>query len=100
MAWAGNNQERALYLYGLNTAISESLYTPLQMLEVTMRNRFHMILSESLGDEWFERPEFFANRRQIDQLEKAKEKIRKAGKPLSVGRIVAELTLGFWTALV
>lgn len=98
--WAGKDREKALYLYGLNTSLSESLYTPLQMLEVTMRNRFHTVLTETHGENWFELPGFLANARQNDQLQKARKEIEDSKKPYTAGRIVAELTFGFWTALV
>lgn len=39
--WAAGDGMRAIELYTLNTRISESLYTPLQMLEVALRNRIH-----------------------------------------------------------
>jgi len=89
-----------LYLYGLNTALSESLYTPLQMLEVTMRNRFHGVLSEAICENWFDEPGFLAAPRQPDQLAKAKDELAEDGKDLAPGRIVAALTFGFWTAML
>ncbi len=53
LEWAGGDRDRALSLYGLNTSLSESLYTPLQMLEVTLRNRINSVLIEAKGDNWF-----------------------------------------------
>jgi hypothetical protein len=44
-AWAAGDKQRAITLYTLNTQLSESLYTPLQMLEVALRNRIHAVLS-------------------------------------------------------
>lgn len=52
LAWAGGDHLRAVALYTLNTALSESLYTPLQMLEVVLRNRIHKVLSAALNDQW------------------------------------------------
>lgn len=100
LAWAGEDKERALYLYGLNTAISESLYTPLQTLEVTMRNRFHTVLSNAIDESWFDRPGLLAMPRQLDQLARAKTDLIEDNKDPTSGRIVAALTFGFWTAMV
>ncbi|PZM50167.1 hypothetical protein DOL99_00240, partial [Salmonella enterica subsp. enterica serovar Derby] len=45
MDWAKDDRTRAIELYTLNTLISESLYTPLQMLEVALRNRIHVVMT-------------------------------------------------------
>ncbi len=39
VTWARGDRTRALGLYALNMRLSESLYTPMQMLEVALRNR-------------------------------------------------------------
>lgn len=100
IAWAAGDKERALYLYSLNTALSEALYTPLQMLEVTIRNRFHTVLTEAMHENWFDEPGFLVASRQPDQLTKAKEDLQEDGKDPTPGRIVAALTFGFWSAMV
>lgn len=100
VGWAEGDTTRALELYALNTAMSEALYTPLQMLEVTMRNRFHAALSATHGSAWFDQPGFLQVAHQVEQLEKAKEQLAEEGKQLEPGRIVAALTFGFWTALL
>ncbi|WP_245906644.1 Abi family protein [Teichococcus aestuarii] len=87
-------------LYALNTALSEALYTPLQMLEVALRNRFHTTLSAAYGLFWFDAPDFLKVGHQVEQVQKAKELLTEQGKPLEPGRIVAALTFGFWTALL
>ncbi|MGM0422870.1 MAG: Abi family protein [Pseudomonadota bacterium] len=99
-AWADNDKQKALYLYGLNTALSEALYTPLQMLEVTMRNRFHSALKEAINEYWFDKPALITNPHQREQLNQARQKLRQMKKETSSGRIIAELTFGFWTAFV
>ena len=49
VAWAGGDRQRALDLYTLNTQLSEALYTPLQVLELALRNRVHAVLSAAHG---------------------------------------------------
>lgn len=51
--WAAGDRARAIELYTLNTKISESLYTPLQMLEVALRNRIHAVMTETRHVGWF-----------------------------------------------
>lgn len=48
--WADGDRARALDLYTLNTRLSEALYTPLQILEVVLRNRIHTVMSEARHD--------------------------------------------------
>lgn len=56
--WAEENRDRALALCALNTQVSESLYTPLQMLEVSLRNRIYSALSDAKHESWFEEDGF------------------------------------------
>lgn len=102
LAWAGGDRLRAVELYTLNCQLSESLYTPLHMLEVVLRNRIHRIASTAIGEKlatpWFDRPEFLRGSRQAAQIAKAKEELAEGGKALEPGRIVAALTFGYWTA--
>lgn len=100
LEWAGSDRERARRLYTLNTQISEALYTPLQMLEVVLRNRIHAIMSAAQGERWFEKDGLLAVENQRQQLAKAMEDIRKESKPPTAGRIVAALSFSFWTAML
>lgn len=54
MASCRADRGEALALYAHNTFVSSSLYLPLQVLEVTLRNRFHHALSGRYGDWWFD----------------------------------------------
>jgi hypothetical protein len=94
----GGDIEQAIHLYEQNTLLSESLYGLLQSLEVTLRNAIHSQLAAGCGQAtWYEvlplEPE------QRTMLRKAKEALQREGKPLDPGRIVAELSFGFWTGL-
>ena len=97
--WAAGDRARAIELYTLNTRISESLYTPLQMLEVALRNRIHAVLTEARHEDWFHDAGFLTAS-QAEQLAKAIEDVRDGAKrEPTPGRIVAALTFGFWTAM-
>ncbi len=92
--------DEALALYALNLALSEALHTPMQMLEISMRNRFHAALTASHGPAWFDLPGLLLVRHQQEQLAKARTQLARDGKPEAAGRIIAELSLGFWTSLL
>lgn len=99
LAWGEGERERAVALYTLNTRISESLYTPLQTLEVVLRNRIHTVMTAAVHERWLHEDGFLLGDRQREQLEKAIDDIRAARKEPSPGRIVAELTFSFWTTM-
>jgi Abi-like protein len=96
--WAGGDRERAIHLYTLNTRISESLYVPLQTLEVVLRNRIHTVMTGAYHERWF--CDFLLAPRQPEQLSKAIQDITDQKKEATPGRIVAELTFGFWTSMI
>ena len=99
--WAAGDRARAIELYTLNTRISESLYTPLQMLEVALRNRIHAVMTEARHEDWFHDAGFLLTASQADQLAKAVEDVREGGRrEPTPGRIVAALTFSFWTAML
>jgi len=99
--WAAGDRARAIELYTLNTQISESLYTPLQMLEVALRNRIHAVMTEARHEGWFHDAGFLLTASQADQLAKAVEDVGEGGRrEPTPGRIVAALTFSFWTAML
>ncbi|WP_254051173.1 hypothetical protein [Stenotrophomonas sp. ESTM1D_MKCIP4_1] len=72
MAWAAGDRDRAIALYGHNTRLSESLYTPLQTLEVVLRNRIHNALTQAKGDTWlYDHTRVLRVPHQIQQITKA-----------------------------
>jgi hypothetical protein len=82
--------------YLLNMALCESLYSPLQLSEVALRNAIHNALTRRAGnDQWFEQLDLTTW--QKDKIEEAKASLVERKKQLTPGRIVAELTFGFWT---
>lgn len=99
LRWSGGDRNRAIQLYTLNTRISEAYYTPLHMLEITLRNRIHFVQSAAFHDRWYEDDGRLLGNRQPDQLAKAVSAIERKRKQPTPGRVVAELTFGFWTAM-
>jgi hypothetical protein len=86
---------KALALYEYNVQLSEVLYGLLHGLEVMVRNAAHHALTANYGTAaWYDVAPLSLYWQ--DQLSKAKAKPGAAGKP---GKVIAELTFGFWVDL-
>lgn len=95
----GADHTTTLSRYLLNMALSESLYPVLQFAEIALRNAVHRELAARSGTAaWYDSSLARLTPWQQDKVAEAKDSLRKRRKPLSPGRIVAELTFGFWTA--
>lgn len=89
---------RARYLW--NMALCESLYSPLQLCEVALRNAIHRHLVHLLGrDDWFDDSRFALTPWAADEVQKAKDRVARTRKPVTAGRVIAELQFAFWTSL-
>lgn len=99
LEWTGGDRARAVELYTLNTQVSECLYTPLQMLEVALRNRIHAVMRDAYHETWFQDRAIILQDRQAEQVAKAISDIRTERKEVAPGRIVAALTFSFWTSM-
>ena len=94
----GADSNLTLSRYLLNMALSEAFYPALQFAEIALRNAVHRELSvRCRTDAWYDSPLARLTPWQQDKVAEAKDALRKRRKPLSSGRIVAELTFGFWT---
>jgi len=87
----------ALARYLWNMALCESLYSPLQMAEIALRNSLHHFLSTRLNNPaWYDAIANLPTWQQ-NQLADARQKLTDEGKSITPGRMVAELHFGFWT---
>lgn len=101
---AGQDVEHALHLYVLNTKVSAALMIDLHYVEVALRNKFDRELAARWGATWFDDPGFLAHadQRMKDIIQKAlrdASKKKRPGHPLPPGKVIAELTFGFWLQL-
>ena len=97
-AKCNNSKSDALIAYSWNIELSQALYPALQILEITLRNSLHQALSTIFDtDHWFELS--FLHEKERKQVDKAKDDLRKQKKRITSGRVVAELSFGFWTSL-
>lgn len=91
----GADDETTLARYLLNMALCEALYGPLQMAEVTLRNALHAALAaKTETDTWYR--QLSLPGWQSQQVADAQRRLKNVNRPQSPGRIVAELTFGFW----
>jgi hypothetical protein len=88
----------ALKLYEKNTALSGALYGVIQGLEITVRNSIHDLMSDRLGcEKWYDRFQFANSERT--EIDRAKDSLLGKNQPTTPGRVVSELTFGFWVKL-
>jgi hypothetical protein len=100
LAAANSDHAAALRLYVWNTQISAAFYSPLQALEIVIRNAFHRELSAIYGRAWYDNPRVPLTPFARARVDDAKNALRRANRPLEPGRIVAELSFGFWERLL
>lgn len=97
---SGGNLHQALDFYEQNTRLSETFYTPLQCMEICLRNKISDQLVVKYGPDWFSNPAVpFHNDAQTSVAE-ATDYLTKSRKPITLGAVVAELSFGFWVALL
>jgi len=97
-----NDIEKAIAHYKSNILISEAFYPLLSILEIGLRNSIDFQLSHRFNDNnWFENHAFIkiASRFQIDRIADARTSILSEKKEITSGRIISELSFGFWTSL-
>lgn len=93
----GASELTTLSRYLWNMALCESLYSPLQMAEVALRNKIHTCLSEKFSAEDWYTTDGLLLPWQDKLVDEAIEKFRENGTPVSPGKVIAELHFGFWT---
>jgi hypothetical protein len=97
-----NDLLKAISHYKSNILISESFYPLLAVLEIGLRNSIDYQLTKRFNDrEWYDNKDFvkIATRFQIDRISQARTNIYSEKKEITPGRIIAELSFGFWTSL-
>ncbi len=95
------HKELGLKLYAWNSALSQALYTPLQGLEVTLRNAISNRLRAKFGPTWYDlNPGSALHYPLPDMLLKTRTELGRRGIVAEHGRVVAELNWGFWTGIL
>lgn len=102
LAKHGGDTNKAIEHYKANIKISESFYSGIAILEVGLRNNIDLQLKRKYGTEnWFDDAAFIkdVSSFQIDKISDARRTIHREKKAVTSGKMVAELTFGFWTSL-
>jgi len=94
-----HNKENALELYLWNCKTSAAFYSPLQCLEIALRNSIHYELSKIYKSEaWYD--QIPLNNIGQSKIDRAKHKVQRFYSKIDPPHIVAELSFGFWLALL
>lgn len=101
--WSGGDLAAAFALYEWNMTASAAVMHTTGMVEVVVRNAMDRALREMADargwSSWFDRAPL--DRRGRADIQKARERATRFGRQPEVrGKVVAELTLGFWRYLV
>lgn len=94
-----SSDEEVVSRYLFNVALCEAFYPSLQFAEVALRNavNFHLC-SLCKTESWYDSPIARLTAWQKLMASEAKKSLLKFCKPITPSRMVAELTLGFWTS--
>ena len=96
LAHTAGDEVQAFRLYTRNAALASAFLGPLQAVEVTLRNVFHGLLSESHGSDWYDIVALSGDQKR--SIASVKRKLRQQHKTLTPSRIVAECSFGFWVS--
>lgn len=106
---ASGDKRKAIKAYKLNLELAQSFHPLLGILEVVLRNHINQQLSNYFHDNnWIinEKSGFMSSRSLRGTnfflkggITKAEKRLRKNRVTITSGKIIAEQTFGFWTAL-
>ncbi|MCP4958009.1 MAG: hypothetical protein GY925_01945 [Actinomycetia bacterium] len=107
LAATAGDVRAAVELYDWNTQVGAALYEDLGRLEVIFRNAIDASLvahgqTRAWSQVWYRRQQLFAGRpgrRAWGDIEAARRRATRRGRPEVHGQVVAELSFGFWRFL-
>lgn len=104
VGFATGDVQKGIRLYRWNCWLSQSLIWPLHMVEIATRNSVSSALASKYGARWFFEPRFRSvlDARLRDRLDEAydRQRIQRRTSTPQIDQIIADLTLGVWTALL
>lgn len=96
--------EDVLTRYSDNIKISESFYPELSVLEITLRNSIDTMLRLNFSENWLEEEvlnnnllDAFDHNTLVKTYNDTKEECSKNSKQFTNGKVIANLTFGFWS---
>ncbi|HCX85003.1 MAG TPA: hypothetical protein DHV14_07705 [Micrococcales bacterium] len=84
-------------LYVWDRDVASALLADIAIAEVALRNALNLRLSADYGPDWYRTRDLF-DQRSVRALASAWSRLPRAGR--TPGRLVAQLTLGFWVGLL
>ena len=93
--YADHPAPEALYLW--NTQLTKTYLADIEHLEVLLRNCIHTALTIRYGERWFDNTRIAFSNAAGKSIRKAKN--RAGGREAPPGKIIAELSFGFWRFL-
>ena len=104
---SGDDDATVLARYVWNQAVVDAFGFPLHLLEVALRNAIDGVGRRATGPvsrhggvpSWLDTQPAVLDGAHARTTAEAREALRARGAPLSPGRLVAELTFGFWVQL-
>jgi hypothetical protein len=96
----------AIRLYHWNMALGQSLYIPIQVLEVSLRNSIAEASENCFGQNWYSQRRFetilsgWAKTTLQATVSSVTDNNSRRGKPVTVGDVIANLSFGFWRELL
>ena len=100
LASTGEDLDLAIGLYERNTRLSEAFYTPLQTLEICLRNHLDGHLTKVYGHDWMTNGSPPLNEWAQKKVRWAQEDLETEKIPSIHNAVLAELNFGFWTSLL
>jgi hypothetical protein len=97
------DHSQALTLYSWNAYLSAALFELLHYSEVLLRNSMHFHLAQAARSgpmpvPWYDQP--WLRQPEHKKIEEAKARVALAHEDVTEGRVVAELSFGFWCGLL
>jgi hypothetical protein len=99
---AGYDRLRALRLYLWNARLGEAFHTPIQAVEVALRNAVNIALSNVYTPHWWDCKGLFdlLDEERKGDLVMVLKRIRNRKLELCTGQVVAGLSFGFWVGML
>lgn len=100
-------EDDALQLYLTDRKLSSALFQDISFIEVTLRNRIHMTLSNDFGPDWFTNPALGFDKRVVENLSEAWTSLpskytsnRSPDNTKLGGRLIAASMFRTWTNML
>jgi hypothetical protein len=103
LATTANDEDAALDLYEWNTSVSGAFFESISALEIALRNALHERLSMWCANDagsWYDDPKGVFNEPTKRAIASARARVASKGARETPGRVVAEISFGFWRYLL